>query len=154
MLEIERKFLVSDPEAARAAAISETEIAQGYLSANPQATVRVRLRGNRGYLTVKSKNCGSVRNEWEYEIPADDARQMLRLAETAVLRKMRRLVPFGGLTWEVDFFSNPPGLILAEVELPRADYPVEFPAWVGKEVTDDPAYFNSAIARRIKPESH
>lgn len=153
MLEIERKFLVADPQAVIAAAVSESEIAQGYLSADPEATVRVRLRGDRGFLTVKSKNEGSVRNEWEYEIPADDARRMLLLSRTPVLRKIRRLVPFGGLTWEIDFFSNPAGLILAEVEIPRPDYHVELPSWLGPEVTGDPAYFNSAIALRASDDS-
>lgn len=147
MREIERKFLVADLSAALSSAVSADEIAQGYLSARSEATVRVRLRGNRGYLTVKSKNIGCERGEWEYEIPADDARQMLELSETAILRKTRYLVPFGGFTWEIDVFSNPGGLVLAEVELPAADTPFPRPSWLGREVTSDPAYFNSAIAR-------
>lgn len=145
-IEIERKFLVADVEAALAAAVSSSEIAQGYLSPAPEATVRVRVRGERGYLTVKSKNRGIERNEWEYEIPADDARQMLRLSQTAVISKVRYLVPFGGLTWEVDVFSNPAGLVLAEVELPSAGCDVLLPPWLGREVSGDPAYFNSNLS--------
>ena len=147
-IEIERKFLVADVDAALAGAISSSEIAQGYLSADPEATVRVRLRGDRGFLTVKSKNRGIERSEWEYEIPADDARGMLRLSRTPVISKVRHLVPYGGLTWEVDVFSNPQGLVLAEVELPTADYDVELPHWLGREVSADPAYFNSNLANR------
>lgn len=145
-VEIERKFLVADLEAALAGAVSKSEIAQGYLSPNPEATVRVRVRGERGYLTVKSKNRGIERNEWEYEIPVEDARQMLSLAQSAVVSKVRYLVPFGGLTWEVDVFSNPAGLVLAEVELPSADCEVQLPPWLGAEVSGNPAYFNSTLA--------
>lgn len=147
-LEIERKFLVADVAAAIAGATSASEIAQGYLNPDPEATVRVRVRGQRGFLTVKSKNRGIERNEWEYEIPADDARRMLQLSRTPVISKVRHLVPYGGLTWEVDVFSNPRGLVLAEVELPSADYEVLLPPWVGREVSGDPAYFNSNLANR------
>lgn len=145
-VEIERKFLVADLEAALAGAVSKSEIAQGYLSPNPEATVRVRVRGGRGYLTVKSKNRGIERNEWEYEIPVEDARQMLSLAQSAVVSKVRYLVPFGGLTWEIDVFSNPAGLVLAEVELPSVDCEVQLPPWLGAEVSGNPAYFNSTLA--------
>ncbi len=147
-IEIERKFLVADVEAALAGAISSSEIAQGYLNPDPEATVRVRVRGNRGFLTVKSKNRGIERNEWEFEIPADDARRMLALSRTPVIHKVRHLVPFGGLTWEVDVFSNPAGLVLAEVELPSADAAIDLPPWLGPEVSSDPAYFNSNLARQ------
>lgn len=147
MIEIERKFLVNDLEAALAAATSSSEIAQGYLSANPDATVRVRIRGNRGFLTVKSKNHGIERGEWEYEIPVNDARELLTLSQTPVLRKIRHLVPFKGYTWEVDVFSNPEGLVLAEVELPSADTEPPLPSWLGPEVTGNPAYYNSNLTQ-------
>jgi adenylate cyclase len=145
-LEIERKFLVSS-EAFRTAVSSSTEIAQGYLSSHPDATVRVRVRGSRGYLTVKSRNCGAVRSEWEYEVPVEEAREMLRLCGSTVLRKVRHLVEFGGHTWEVDEFIEPhAGLILAEVELQSADEAVELPEWIGREVTGDSRYYNSVLA--------
>lgn len=146
-VEIERKFLVADVAAAVAAARSSERIAQGYLSAVPEATVRVRLRGEHGYLTVKSKNRGAVRGEWEYEIPAADARELLALSVTPVIDKVRHVVPYGGRVWEVDVFERPAGVVLAEVELPDADAPVELPPWVGREVTGDARYYNSSLSR-------
>lgn len=146
-IEIERKFLVADPAAAFAAANAAERIAQGYLSADAAATVRVRLRGNRGYLTVKSPNRGAERGEWEYEIPAADASQLLELSRTPVIDKTRWLVSAGGRVWEVDeFHGSLQGLVLAEVELAAAGDAVELPAWVGREVTGDARYYNSTLA--------
>jgi CYTH domain-containing protein len=147
--EIERKFLVAQPAAMLAASTGSKRITQGYLSVNPDATVRVRLiNSERGFLTVKGRNHGAVRSEWEYEIPAADARQMLELCADTVIDKTRHLVPAAdGLTWEVDEFHSPhAGLFLAEVELPAADHPVALPAWLGEEVTSNPAYYNSTLA--------
>lgn len=146
-LEIERKFLVADVEAAVAVAESCRHIAQGYLSAAPDATVRVRLCGDCGYLTVKSRNRGAVRGEWEYVIPAADARELLELSQTPVVEKMRYVVSFCGRKWEVDVFSRPAGIVLAEVELEDADAPVTLPPWVGREVTGEPEYYNSSLSR-------
>lgn len=146
-VEIERKFLIADLRAAIAAATRSERIVQGYLSANPDATVRVRLKGERGYLTVKSRNSGAVRGEWEYEIPGADARELLALSQTPVIDKVRYFVSHGPLTWEVDVFSSPAGLAVAEVELPAADAELELPAWVGAEVTGDPRYYNSTISQ-------
>lgn len=145
-IEIERKFLVDDLDAALAGAVACERIAQGYLSADPDATVRVRIRGERGFLTVKSRNRGAERGEWEYEIPEADARELLALSRTPIVDKVRHRVPFGGFVWEVDVFSRPAGLVLAEVELPRADAKITLPDWVGREVTSDPRYFNSNLA--------
>lgn len=145
-IEIERKFLVADLDAALAGAVACERIAQGYLSADPEATVRVRIRGERGFLTVKSRNRGAERGEWEYEIPESDARELLGLSQTPIIDKVRHRVPFGGLVWEVDVFSRPAGLVLAEVELPRADVSVCLPPWVGADVTSDARYFNSNLA--------
>lgn len=145
-IEIERKFLVDDLDAALAGAVACERIAQGYLSADPDATVRVRIRGERGFLTVKSRNRGAERGEWEYEIPEADARELLALSRTPIVDKVRHRVPFGGFVWEVDVFSRPTGLVLAEVELPRADARLTLPDWVGREVTSDPRYFNSNLA--------
>lgn len=145
-IEIERKFLVADLDAALAGAVACERIAQGYLSADPEATVRVRIRGERGFLTVKSRNRGAERGEWEYEIPESDARELLGLSQTPIIDKVRHRVPFGGLVWEVDVFSRPAGLVLAEVELPRADVSICLPPWVGADVTSDARYFNSNLA--------
>lgn len=148
-VEIERKFLVDDLAAALASAVKSERIVQGYLSANVDATVRVRLRGEKGFLTVKSRNNGAVRSEWEYEIPSEDAEQLLKLSQTAVIDKVRHIVPFGGFTWEVDVFSQPTNLVLAEVELPSADTEPLLPPWLGREVTHDPRYFNSTLASSL-----
>lgn len=120
--EIERKFLVND-SSYRAMAVSATDIEQGYLSRRIDATVRVRLRGDKAYLTVKGRNDGVVRDEWEYPVPPEDAREMLaRCCEPPVLSKTRYVVDFGGFSWEIDEFHGAlEGLVLAEVELPEAD---------------------------------
>lgn len=146
-LEIERKFLVAS-DAYRAEATECVEIMQGYLSTRPEATVRVRLWGSRGYITVKGLTTGCVRHEWEYEIPAADARAMLEnLCGTTVLAKRRWLVPHAGLVWEVDEFTGRHApLVLAEVELTSPDQPLSLPPWLGPEVTADPRYYNSTLA--------
>lgn len=149
--EIERKFLVADPQAAVSAAVVSERIAQGYLSAQKEATVRIRVRGHRGYITVKGMNRGVERNEWEYEIPLADAHEMLALSRTGVIDKTRHLVPFRGHTWEVDVFHGALApLVLAEVELTDADEPVSLPLWLGEEVSSNPAYFNSSLAEKAK----
>lgn len=144
--EIERKFLVANVDAAISEAVTHKHIVQGYLSTNPDATVRVRIADTQGFLAVKSRNHGAERNEWEYEIPHADALEMLKLSQSRVIDKTRYLVPFEGFTWEVDLFHSHPGLALAEVELPGADTPISLPAWIGQEVTDNPAYYNSALS--------
>ena len=104
--------------------------------------------GERGYLTVKSKNSGMVRQEWEYEIPAADAEEMLLLCDGVVIDKTRHMVPVGDHVWEVDEFHAPHfGLTVAEVELSgEHDDPGPLPPWVGAEVTGDPRYYNSMLA--------
>lgn len=144
--EIERKFLVADVAAVLTASVGARHIVQGYLSVNPDATVRVRLIDDCGCITVKSRNRGAERGEWEYAVPARDAREMLELSQSRIIDKTRHLVPFGGRTWEVDVFHSHPGLVLAEVELPAADAEVTLPPWVGEEVTCNPAYFNSTLS--------
>lgn len=143
--EIERKFLIASPADAIAAAQSHSAISQGYLSRDPERTVRVRLRDDRGFLTIKSKNHGAERGEWEYPIPADDARELLRLCPAPIIVKTRYLVPTGPLVWEVDHFTSPRDLWLAEVELPAADTPIDLPPWLGPEVTSNPQYYNSNL---------
>ncbi len=145
--EIERKFLVARPEAVRAAAREAVRIRQGYLSVDPERTVRVRLRGERGFLTVKGLTHGSERQEWEFEIPLAEAEEMLDICVGKVIDKTRYLVDFAGHTWEVDEFVSPVSLWVAEAELQRADEPLELPDWVGEEVTGNPDYYNSNLVK-------
>lgn len=146
--EIERKFLVVD-DRFKAQARASVEIRQGYLSREPERTVRVRIKAGRGFLTVKGANRGAVRNEWEYEIPEADAAEMLALCSGPIVDKTRWLVDGpDGLTWEVDEFRSPvSGLIVAEVELPTPDFPVTLPAWIAREVTGNPRYYNSNLGK-------
>ena len=148
--EIERKYLVTD-DSYRSLAASRAEISQGYISAEPDHTVRVRISGSRGFITVKTRNIGAVRNEWEYEIPLADARAMLAAACSSVLSKTRYIVPAtDGLRWEVEEFHGClDGLVVAEIELPREDYPVDSPAFIGREVTGDTRYYNSNLAAQV-----
>ncbi|MBQ7198090.1 MAG: CYTH domain-containing protein [Selenomonadaceae bacterium] len=145
-LEIERKFLV-DAEKLPAQILTDGEkIFQGYLCVEPARTVRVRTKGQRGFLTIKGANVGIVRKEFEYQIPIEDALELLKLCQK-VLEKIRYKVQHAGKIWEVDVFAGKyEGLILAEVELTAADEVVELPAWLNKEVSDDPRYFNSNLA--------
>lgn len=148
--EIERKFLVKDKSYVQMAS-RRVEMRQTYLSDRAEATVRVRVGGDRAWLTVKGRNTGAVRDEWEFEIPVEDAVEMAgRLTGGWAIDKTRYVVPFGGYTWEVDeFHGRHEGLTLAEVELPRAEAEVELPPFVGEEVTGDPQYYNSVLASRV-----
>ena len=146
--EIERKFLVEGDFLSEAT--SKTRIVQGYICSEKGRTVRVRIRGDKGYLTVKgaASSSGLSRYEFEREVPLEDAEQMLRLCEQESINKERYLVPYKGHTWEVDVFhGHNEGLILAEIELSREDEPFERPSWLGKEVTGDRRYYNSVLMR-------
>lgn len=146
--EIERKFLVRDASW-KAAATQSTRIRQAYLRTDAEATVRVRIReGRPATLTVKSQAVGISRAEFEYEIPLADAEAMFALRHGIVIEKVRHLVPVDGLVWEVDVFEGAhAGLVIAEVELTSPTQAVALPPWVGKEVSEDAAYYNSALAR-------
>lgn len=148
--EIERKFLVTDRSFADCAT-ERLDIRQAYLSSDPDATVRLRICGEKAWLTVKSRNHGAERGEWEYPIPVADALEMIQSSGRPCLHKTRHIIPAAdGLRWEVDEFHNPcPGLVVAEIELPAADTPFAHPAWLGREVTGDPQYYNSVIAARL-----
>lgn len=143
--EIERKFLVvNDSYVGMSSGCHK--LRQGYLSANPDATVRVRVKDDCGYLTVKGRNRGMVRDEWEYAIDAAEARQMLELCQTGLIEKTRYIVDYMGFRWEIDRFGGHlRGLTVAEIELadPAAEPPL--PPFVGREVTDDPRYYNSSL---------
>jgi adenylate cyclase len=147
-LEIERKFLVKN--ASWRDVVEDREpILQGYLADTGRATVRVRTKGDRGFMTIKGATTGVSRAEFEYEIPIEDARVMLEtLSSLPLIDKVRHRVRCGGHLWEVDVFAGEnAGLVLAEIELASEDEPFVLPDWVGPEVSDDPRYFNSNLAR-------
>jgi CYTH domain-containing protein len=143
--EIERKYLVHEDAAWRNAA--GTVYRQGYLSTVKERTVRVRTIGDKAYLTIKGITVGATRLEYEYEIPVDEANELLdQLCERPLIEKKRRKLEFDGLTWEVDeFFGDNAGLILAEVELEDEEQNFARPAWIAQEVTDDARYFNANL---------
>lgn len=147
--EIERKFLVCGDF--KSEATGAERIAQGYLNSAPERTVRVRLKDGRGFITVKgtSSESGASRFEWEKEIPADEALDLLGLCEQGVVDKTRHLVPVGRHIFEVDeFHGENEGLTVAEVELSSEDESFDRPSWLGEEVTGDPRFYNSALAKR------
>ncbi|MBO7146060.1 MAG: CYTH domain-containing protein [Salinivirgaceae bacterium] len=147
--EIERKFLVKSEF--RHLATAEYKICQGYLAADPQRTVRVRIKGDKGYLTIKGASTadGLSRFEWEKEIAANEAEMLLKLCLPGAIEKTRYIVPFGCLTFEVDeFFGENAGLVMAEVELESATQQVSLPEWLGQEVTGDKRYYNSYLSQR------
>ncbi len=145
-LEIERKFLV-DAEKISALNLSGGEkISQGYLSIEPARTVRVRVKKNRGFLTIKTANVGIVRSEFEYEIPLADAQELLKICAPNILSKVRHKIEHAGKIWEVDIFEGKhAGLILAEVEMDSPEEFIELPDWLGEEVSENPRYFNSKL---------
>ena len=148
-IEIERKFLV-EGDAFKREAYQFTRITQGYLSSVPERSVRVRVRGDKGYITIKGMGNGSgmSRYEWEREIPVDEARELLCLCEPGVIDKTRYLVKSGELTIEVDeFHGENEGLLMAEVELPDESTPIVRPSWLGNEVTGDSRYYNVMLSK-------
>ena len=149
VLEIERKFLVSGDF--RSAATKATHITQGYLCSVPERTVRVRVKGDKGYMTVKGigSDSGASRFEWEKEIPVEDVRELLKICEPGVIDKTRYLVPAGKHTFEVDeFYGDNEGLVVAEVELSSEDEEFVRPEWLGEEVTGDARYYNSMLMKK------
>ena len=143
--EIERTFLVKNYNF-KEMATDTIVILQGYLNRDPERTVRIRLANERAFLTVKGKNQGMSRHEFEYEVPLDDGRQMLSLCSGRILDKTRYIVPYKGHTWEVDEYNGDlRGLIVTEVELQSEEEEVELPPFAGKEVTGDPRYYNSQL---------
>lgn len=144
--EIERKYLVRD----NSYQLASTPVLymQGYLSNNPERVVRVRVAGNKGYLTIKGKNDGITRMEFEYEIPAADAEQILHnLCEDTLIEKNRYRYEYKGCIWEIDeFLGNNEGLVIAEVELDSEEKTPPKPEWVGDEVSGNPRYYNSNLS--------
>lgn len=146
-VEIERKFLVKD-DSWRSAVESEAHLVQGYLADGDTATVRVRITDDAAYLTIKGPTIGVRRSEYEYPIPLQDARIMLReLAVYPAIDKTRYQVRVGSHLWELDLFAGEnAGLVLAELELGCEDEPFELPAWAGEDVSDDLRYYNVNLA--------
>ncbi len=145
-MEIERKFLLGNDDW-RPLGIP-VHYAQGYLVADGERTVRVRVAGTKAFLTIKGKSQGFSRKEFEYEIPVDEALEMLRLCAIPVIEKYRTKVLFEGKIWEIDEFEGEnKGLIMAEIELKSEDETFALPSWIGKEVTGDIRYFNSSLAQ-------
>ena len=147
--EIERKFLVSGEF--KSLIVKEQRITQGYLSSVPERTVRVRIKGEKGFITIKGigSKSGASRYEWEKEISVDEVNELLELCEPGVIDKTRFIVPeTSGLKFEVDeFYGNNEGLTVAEIELPSEDHPFEKPEWLGEEVTGDAKYYNSMLMK-------
>ncbi len=150
MVEIERKFFVSNHDECLRHATKSIHIVQGYLSLDPSRTVRVRKTDTKSILTIKGKPNigGDTRFEWEKEISPDEATQLFDLCLGQIIEKTRHLVPFQSHCFEVDVFSgNHKGLIIAEIELQSAEEKVALPPWIGKEVTGDLRYYNSMLAK-------
>lgn len=145
-LEIERKYTVIN-DAWRNQAVGSHYV-QGYLSLDPERTVRVRMVADQAWLTIKGRSRGMVRSEYEYPIPPGHAGELLGMCLPPLIEKTRYCVMHAGLTWEVDEFSGEnAGLLVAEIELDSADQIPELPDWVGDEVTDDPRYYNASLVR-------
>jgi len=146
--EIERKFLVKGDF--KTPAVGQQKIVQGYLSTVPERTVRVRIKGDHGYITVKGigSASGATRFEWEQEISVDEVESLLALCEPGVIDKVRYLVKAGDHTFEVDeFHGDNEGLVVAEVELGSEDETFDKPEWLGQEVTGEDRYYNAMLMR-------
>ena len=146
-VEIERKFLVTG-DAWRTLG-TRVLLRQGYLSLDPARTVRVRIEGEQGVLTIKRKNSGATRGEWEYPIPLAEAGELLdTLCHAPLVEKYRTRVGVGAHVWEVDeFLGANQGLLVAEIELQAEDEAFVLPDWVGREVTGDSRYYNSSLGK-------
>ena len=148
MQEIERKFLVSGDF--RPFIFKSIRIVQGYLSSAPERTVRVRMKGDKGFLTIKGiRNVsGTSCYEWEKEISFEEAQELLEICDSGVIEKVRHLIRANSFIYEVDEFQGEnEGLIVAEIELPSEDATFPKPEWLGKEVTGDDRYYNSMLAK-------
>ncbi|RAR71286.1 CYTH domain-containing protein [Flavobacterium aciduliphilum] len=148
MIEIERKYLVTS-DAYKQEAHAQHFIAQGYLNSNPERTVRVRIKNQKGYLTIKgmSSATGASRFEWEHEIPLEEAKVLLTLCESGTIEKTRYEVTSGTHCIEIDeFHGENSGLILAEIELQDENETIQKPSWLGKEVTQEAKYYNAYLS--------
>lgn len=144
-IEIERKFLVAN-DSWRQGAVGKA-FCQGYLSRSPEATVRVRTEGGDACLTIKGTTSGISRQEFEYSIPFQDAKELQRLCTTPLVIKTRYEILYEGQIWEVDeFHGDNEGLVIAEIEIDHPEAPIKLPPWVGKEVSHEERYYNSNLS--------
>lgn len=149
MLEIERKFLVKSLDFINEATNS-IWVVQGFLNTHPERTVRIRIKNNKGFITVKgiSNSSGTSRAEWEKEIDIEEAEMLLKLCEPGLISKTRYEVIFGNHTYEIDVFDGDnKGLIIAEIELSSEDEFFEKPKWLGNEITGNIKYYNSQLSK-------
>ena len=145
-VEIERKFLVLGSSWRQG---SGTLFSQGYLNRDKDRTVRVRIAGEKAFLTIKGRTEGASRAEFEYEIPFLDGQELLLLCERPLIEKVRRVIIHEQSTWEVDeFLGDNTGLVVAEIELQSEGQSFVRPEWLGEEVTHDPRYFNSNLSKK------
>ncbi len=146
-VEIERKFRVNLAEWQKIDTPHGNSLRQGYMIKEPEKTVRIRIANQQSFITIKGKTQGATRTEFEYEIPRNEAEQLLTDFCEDVISKIRYNIEFAGKLWEVDvFFGDNAGLIIAEIELDTEDEMFELPPWVGKEVTGDERYYNSNLS--------
>jgi len=146
--ETERKFLVAGPY--KSLAFNQLYIKQGYISSQPEHSVRIRTKGDKGYITIKGESnaSGISRFEWEKEIPVEEVEDLFQLCEPGIIEKLRYEIKVGKHIFEVDeFFGENQGLIVAEIELSSETEDFIRPEWVGKEVTGDPRYYNSNLLK-------
>ena len=150
MQEIERKFLVLNTDF-KEQAFASRRITQGFLNTDPERTVRVRVKGNEGFITVKGigNKSGTTRFEWEKQITVKEAKALLELCESGIIDKTRYEVKAGNHIFEVDeFHGDNEGLVVAEVELSQEEEAIESPEWLGKEVTGDEKYYNAQLSKQ------
>ena len=144
--EIERKFLVKSTDY-KVLARAKYHIQQGYLSTRKEATIRVRIKEDTAFLTIKGVTTGAIRDEWEYPIPLNDAIEMMRLTQGVVIDKTRYIIECEGKVWEIDeFHGEHEGLVVAEVELNDEKETFPIPPFIGEEVTGNINYYNSTLA--------
>jgi adenylate cyclase len=147
-LEIERKFLVLS-DVWQNSAIRHTKIRQAYLDSNAKVSIRIRIKDeSSAILTLKSRSSKLRRREFEYAIPTLDAEELISLRRSYIIEKVRHIVPYGNLNWEIDVFTGEnQGLVVAEIELPDENHQIELPPWIGPEVTGQDRYYNGTLAQ-------
>lgn len=148
MKEIERKFLVEDESVFQNCRFDR--IQQSYLFNEQNRSLRIRIKNNLAFMTIKGNQIGMTRDEFEYQIPIDDARQIIERFDLKLLSKKRYYLNVGNLTWEIDVFDGKlSGLIVAEIEIPTENFDFDIPDWVGEEVTFDSRYLNAELFKKL-----
>ncbi len=145
-IEIEKKFLLKNDDWKKESDEGE-QFRQGYMSGSNRSSIRIRVAGDRANINIKSATLGVTRKEYEYEIPVEDANEMLdSMCERPFIEKRRHFVQRGPHIWEIDVFEGDnEGLVVAEIELSDPDEPFDIPSWIGEEVSEDPKYYNVCL---------